>query len=75
MGIDFEQQFCQIYGWEQITDLFSQPLQTVRFVKTGEGRNCQPGFWAGNIQFNRLIFAKAGGNLPVTGVQLKTQRF
>jgi hypothetical protein len=75
MGIDFEQQLCQIYSREKNTDLFAQSFQTVRLVKTGEGRNCQPGLWAGNIQFNRLIFAKAFGYLSVTGVQLKTQRF
>lgn len=75
MSIEFEQQLCQIYSREKIADLFAQSFQTVRFVKSGEGRNCQPGLWAGNIQSNRLIFARACGYLPVTGVQLKTQRF
>lgn len=54
---------------------FAQSLQTVRLIKTGEGRNCQPGLRARNIEFDSLIFAKTCSNLSVTTIKLMTQRF
>ena len=58
-----------------LLDHFAQSFQTVRLIKTGEGRNCQPGLLARNIEFDSLIFAKTCSNLSVTTIKLMTQRF